>query len=91
LAEFTGRFQMPDDYYVPGAILTLRDRAEYLEASWSNGAITIIYPAGGDDFVDRTFWAMVRFARDDKGRVSGFTYKLLQDFKAGRLPSEAAP
>jgi len=85
LAAFTGRFQMPDDYFVPGATLTLLDRGDSLEATWSNGATTIIYPAGGDHFVDRTFWAMVKFTRDAGGEVTGFTYNLLQPFAARKL------
>jgi CubicO group peptidase (beta-lactamase class C family) len=85
LAEFTGRFQMPDNYYAPRAILTVQDRGGYLEATWSTGGTTIIYPAGGDNFVDRTYWAMVRFTRDNKAQITGFTYKLLQDFSARKL------
>ena len=85
LAALTGRFQMPDDYFVPGATLTLRDRGDYLEAAWSNGATTIIYPAGGDDFVDRSFWAMLQFTRDSAGTVTGFSYDLLQRFAARKL------
>lgn len=88
LAGFTGRFQMPDDYFVPGAVLTLEDRREYLEARWSTGATTIIYPAGDDDFVDRTYWAMVHFTRDAQGHVTGFTYALLHDFTARKLPAQ---
>lgn len=87
LAAFTGRFQMPDNYYVSGATLTLEDRSDYLEARWSNGATTIVYPAGGDNFVDRTFWAMVRFTRDSASQVNGFTYSLLEDFTARKLPT----
>lgn len=88
LDEFTGQFQMPDNYYAPGATLTLKDRRDFLEASWSNGATTIVYPAGGDDFVDRTNWALVRFSRGPEGRITGFTYKLLQDFTATKLPAK---
>lgn len=88
LAAFTGRFQMPENYYAPGAILTLQDRGDYIEARWSNNTTTIIYPAGGDNFVDRTFWAMVRFTRDASGEITGFNYKLLQDFSARKLPAQ---
>ncbi len=42
-------------------------------------------PAGGDHFVDRTFWAMVHFRRDGGGEVTGFTYNLLQPFAARKL------
>jgi CubicO group peptidase (beta-lactamase class C family) len=85
LAAFAGRFQMPENYFIPNAALTIQDRGDYLEASWSIGLRTTIYPTGGDDFVDRTNWAMVHFTRDTQGQVTGFTYKLLQDFSARRL------
>jgi len=85
MSAFIGRYKMPDNYYVPGATLTLQDRGKYLEANWSNGAMTVIYPTGGDNFVDRTFWAHVRFTRDDSGQVSGFVYKLVQDFTVKKL------
>lgn len=86
LAAFTGRYQLPDNYYLPGATLAIRDQGEYLAGDWSAGSTSVIYPAGGDDFVDRTNWAMVHFTRDRDGRVSGFRYRLLQDFEARRLP-----
>lgn len=88
LSAFTGRFQMPETYYAPSATLTIRDRGDYLEASWSTGSTTVIYPAGGDDFVDRTNWAMVHFNRNAQSQVTDFTYRLLQDFTARKLPAK---
>ncbi|MBZ5494944.1 MAG: hypothetical protein LAP85_00955 [Acidobacteriia bacterium] len=40
---------------------------------------------GCDNFVDRTFWAQVCFTRDTRGQVTGFIYKLLQEFAAEKL------
>lgn len=85
LAAYAGQYKMPDDYYVPGATLAVVDRGKYLEAQWSNGSMTIIYPVGGDMFVDRTFWAEARFTRDTNGRITGFVYKLLKEFAAKRI------
>ena len=85
LAAYIGQYKMPDNYYVPGATLAMLDRGIYLEANWSNGASTIIYPAGGDNFVDRTFWARVRFTRSTDGQVTGFVYSLLQEFTAKKV------
>lgn len=85
LSAFTGRFQFPDNYYVPSATLSIRDQGDYLTGDWSAGFTSIIYPAGGDDFVDRTNWAMVHFTRDRDGRVNGFRYRLLQDFDVRKL------
>jgi len=35
--------------------------------------------------LDRMYWARVRFERDPAGKVTGFTYHLVQDFSARRL------
>lgn len=86
LAAFTGRFQLPDNYYDPGAVLSIRDQGDYLAADWARGFTSVIYPAGGDDFVDRTNWAMVHFTRDADGRITGFRYRLLEDFTGRKLP-----
>jgi CubicO group peptidase (beta-lactamase class C family) len=86
LAAFTGRYQMPANYYTPNAILTIEDRGDYLIGTWANGGTNVIYPTGSDAFVDRTFWAEVTFERNG-GRVTGFVYRLLQDFHATKLPS----
>jgi CubicO group peptidase (beta-lactamase class C family) len=85
LSAFIGRYKMPDDYYVPGATLTLQDRGNYLEANWSNGATTIFYPTGGDNFIDRTFWAQVLFTRGTRGELTGFNYKLIQEFRVKKV------
>ncbi len=88
LASFVGRYRMPENYYVPGATLVLKDRGQFLEANWSNGATNIIYPTGGDYFVDRTYWAQVRFTRDASGAINGFIYNLLQEFAAKKAAPE---
>ena len=84
-AELAGRYQMPDNYFVPGATLTFEDRGDYLEAHWSNGATTIIYSVGGGRFLDRTNWAEIRFTRDDGGHVTGFIYNLTREFTVRRI------
>jgi hypothetical protein len=85
LAPFKGRYLMPDNYFVPGATVKLIDRGEYLEGDWSGGDTTIIYPAGGDHFVDRTYWAYMRFTHDTHGDLTGFVYRLTQDFTAKKV------
>ena len=87
LAVLAGRFQFPAEYYQPNAIVTIRDRGAYLELAWPSGDASVIYPTGGDDFVDRTNWAMVHVRRDAHGEVTGFTYSLLRDFAAQKLPA----
>ncbi len=85
LAPFIGKYKLPDDYYAPGGTLSLQNRVKYLEGHWSNGALTIIYPVGADSFIDRTYWAQVRFTRDAAGQITGFIYNLLREFTARKV------
>jgi len=84
LAALAGKYQMPDDYYVPGLILTLEDRGDYLEARSPDGTTTFIYPVGDGQYLDRSYWARARFTRDQAGRVTGFIYSMGRDFLAIR-------
>jgi hypothetical protein len=74
LAELAGRYQMPEDYFVPNATLELFDRGNQLEAVWNNGARNTIYPVAPGRFLDRNFWADVSFTRDSVGKATAFTY-----------------
>ncbi len=74
LTDLAGRYQMPEDYFVPNVTLELIDRGNRLEAVWGNGALNTIYPVGPGRFLDRNFWADVSFVRDSAGKVSGFSY-----------------
>jgi CubicO group peptidase (beta-lactamase class C family) len=85
LAAVAGRYQMPEDYYVPGIILTLLDRGQYLEALWGNSSSTVIYPVGTGQYLDRSYWARVRFARDETGKVTDLLYTSGREFKAKKL------
>jgi CubicO group peptidase (beta-lactamase class C family) len=80
-----GRYQMPSNYYAPNAVLVLQDRGDYLEARWEQGEVNVIYPVSADECLDRMYWARVRFQRDPAGKVTGFTYHLVQDFSARKL------
>jgi CubicO group peptidase (beta-lactamase class C family) len=85
LAALAGRYQMPEDYYVPGVILTIVNRGEYLEAQWGNSDSTIIFPVGEGRYLDRSYWARVSFTRDEGGKVTGLICSMGRDFKARRL------
>jgi CubicO group peptidase (beta-lactamase class C family) len=84
-AGVDGQYQMPPDYFAPNAVLTLRDCGDYIEARWEHGDVNAIYPVSADECLDRMYWARVRFLRDAAGKVTGFTYHILQDFNARRL------
>jgi CubicO group peptidase (beta-lactamase class C family) len=86
LADVAGRYQMPEDYFVPNATLELIDRGDRLDAVWNNGARNTIYPLAPNQFLDRNFWGNVSFTRDSTGGVSGFSYALGgQTFAARRV------
>jgi CubicO group peptidase (beta-lactamase class C family) len=86
-ADVAGRYRMPSNYYAPNAILTLRVQAQgdYIVARWENGEENVIYPVSADECLDRMYWARVRFERNEAGKVTGFNYHLVEDFKARRL------
>jgi hypothetical protein len=84
-AALAGRYRMPENYFLPGATLTLEDRGDYLEANWSIGAPTVIYSVGNGKFLDRNNWAKIHFTRDANGHVTGFIYNLTREFTVRRL------
>jgi hypothetical protein len=84
-AGVAGRYQMPANYYAGNAVLVLQDRGDYIEARWEHGEVNVIYPVSADECLDRMYWARVRFQRDPAGKVTGFTYHLVQDFTARKL------
>lgn len=84
-AGVAGRYQMPADYYAPNAVLALTDHGDFLEARWEHGDVNVIYPVSADEFLDRMYWARLRFERDAVGKVTGFTYHLVRDFAARKL------
>jgi CubicO group peptidase (beta-lactamase class C family) len=84
-AGIAGRYQMPSNYYAPDSILALQDRGDYMEARWEHGEVNVIYPVSADECLDRMYWARLRFQRDPAGKVTGFTYHLVQDFNARKL------
>ena len=85
LAELAGRYRLPHDYFIPDAILTLVARGDHLDARWQDGGVNTVYPLGPDRYLDRNYWAELRFTRDSAGRVTGFGYRLLQGFVARRI------
>jgi CubicO group peptidase (beta-lactamase class C family) len=86
LAELAGKYQMPPDYFIPNATLTLVDQGDHLAAVWNDGARNTIYPVGPNQFLDRNFWAELTFTRSSAGAINGFTYGIAsQRFVSKRL------
>jgi len=86
LDAFAGRYQGGDDFLFPGVVLDLRRDQDWVVMHWSSGADAILVPIGRDLFLDRTFWAQVRFTRDASGRVSGLVWRFAgKDYTAPRV------
>lgn len=85
LEAVTGAYRMPADFIVPNETVTLSVKNNYLEAKWSGGITTLIYPTSSGEFIDRNAWAQVHFTRDASGKATGFEYKVMRSFTAQRV------
>lgn len=88
LAEFASRYQMPHNYFAPDMTLRLVDRGDHLDLVWADGGTNAVYPVGPNRFLDRNYWARLSFTRDGSGHVTGFTYRIGQEYMARRLTTE---
>jgi hypothetical protein len=61
LAKLAGTYVGGDDFFFPGTQLTVSQRDGHLNMHWSTGADSILVPVGERSFLDRSFWARVRF------------------------------
>jgi CubicO group peptidase (beta-lactamase class C family) len=67
---FAGTYKFGSDYYRPNASVVFRvDNGEPV-LDWGNNFTSALIPVGKGEFLDRQFWARVKFAADGKE----FTY-----------------
>ena len=66
LAAYEGRYVGGEDFFFPGATLTVTRSDGHLVMHWSTGADAILVPVSETEFLHRSFWARVRFVRDEK-------------------------
>jgi CubicO group peptidase (beta-lactamase class C family) len=64
LAKLAGTYVGGDDFFFPGTQLTVTSRDGHLNMHWSTGADSILVPVGERTFLDRSFWARVRFEQN---------------------------
>ena len=89
LAELAGHYQLPHEYFVPDATIELSDKGDRLEMIWQDGSRNTVYQTGPNRFLDRNFWAEVRFTRDSSRKITGFSYALAgQRFSAVKQGSQ---
>jgi D-alanyl-D-alanine carboxypeptidase len=92
LAAFEGTYAGGDDFFFPGATLTVTRRAGYLMMHWSTQADSTLVPVAPDTFLDRSFWARVRFMRDADGKPSRLVWIYSDhEYPAARKSAAAAP
>jgi CubicO group peptidase (beta-lactamase class C family) len=92
LAAFDGTYAGGDDFFFPGTTLTVTHRAGYLMMHWSTQADSTLVPVAQNEFIDRSFWARVRFTRDADGRPSRLVWIYSDhDYPAARTSAAATP
>jgi len=90
LDALAGRYQGGDDFFFPRVVLDLRRDRDWVVMHWSSGADAILVPIGRDLFLDRTFWAQVRFTRDSGGQVQALVWRYAdRDYTAPRVAAVA--
>jgi CubicO group peptidase (beta-lactamase class C family) len=64
LEALEGRYIGGEDFFFPGVSLTVASAGGHLAMHWSSGADSILVPVADGEFLDRSFWARVRFVED---------------------------
>ena len=86
LSPYEGTYLGGDDFFFPSTRLTLTRHDGYLMMHWSTGANSIVVPVSEREFLDRSFWARVRFVRDNSGKVARLVWNYDgRDYPAVRL------
>ncbi|MCW5909765.1 MAG: beta-lactamase family protein [Cyclobacteriaceae bacterium] len=76
LDSFTGSYSGGQDFVMPNAKLEVIRKENYLTILWklSGGRESILIPQSANSFLDKTFWSMLRFEKNDKGEVDRLVY-----------------
>ncbi len=85
LEAFAGSYKLGQDFFIPGVVVTLEGRNDYLLMKWSSGAESVLVPVGENEFLDRNFWARIRFTRGKDGEITGLIYSSGKDYTAPKL------
>jgi CubicO group peptidase (beta-lactamase class C family) len=67
-------FRFPVDFYQPNAEMTIftRDGSTFLR--WPNGNLSALIPMSADEWIDRSYWELVRLNRDPSGVPAALYY-----------------
>ncbi len=91
LQRHVGRYRLPADYYVPGAVATIDAAADHLVWSYPGVEGAPLVPQADGTFIDRLFWGSVRFEEGAGGRSERFVLSMGREFVAPRIPEGRRP
>jgi CubicO group peptidase (beta-lactamase class C family) len=86
LEAYAGEYVGGEQFFFPGARLRVTRENDALRMRWSTGAESVLAALSETEFLDRLFWARVRFVRTEKGPVT----KLLWRYDNREFPAERA-
>jgi len=76
-------FRFPVDFYQPSAELTMFSRNGETFLAWPSNNLSPLVPIGTDEWVDRSYWEVVRLDRDPHGVPAALYY---DRFRGDLLP-----
>ncbi len=85
LDSFVGSYRFGTDFFVPGGVYNFEKRNDqlFIVAKGVNDALT---PQSATEFFDRTFWATIIFAKNERGEVVKLIWRYGgDDYVANRL------
>ena len=85
LEAYVGRYEFGVDFFRPGAVVTIGREEDHLLMDWGGGFHAILVPVSEREFLDRSFWARVIFAKDQKGEVTQLTWDADKAYTAKKL------
>ncbi|MEZ5428087.1 MAG: serine hydrolase domain-containing protein [Pyrinomonadaceae bacterium] len=86
LQTFIGNYRGNDQFFFPGVGLKIENKGDYLAMTWSSGATAPLAPLGENRFIDRRFWGIVIFEKNDQGKTDKLIWRYDgRDYVADRI------
>lgn len=85
LDGLNGRYQFGPDYYRPNAVVNIESQGDYLLMKWSETFSSPLMPLSPTKFLNRNFWAIIIFKKDERGKLTGLIWRDTSDYPAKKL------
>lgn len=82
LKDLAGPYAFGADFFRPNAEIEMRPADGRLKMDWGNNFFSDLIPVSDHEFIDRLFWARVRFEKDAEGKVKQFVYRSSGEYVA---------